>query len=292
MRRDDELRAFLHLSETLRFSTTARELHLGPSALTRMVQRLEEEAGARLLERDRRRVALTPAGERFRAYAAEAVNSWDALQRDLRADEAPVSGVLRMYCSVTASQSIVPDLLARFRTAHPAVRIQLDTGYASNALELVRDGIVDVAIAALPERIPASVAAVEITTTPVVLVAPRARSQMTVLLERRPVPWAEVPMVLPSHGLARRHADRWFRSQGLRAEVAAEVEGHEAILSLVALGVGVGVLPLLVVEKSALAGDVTVLDVRPRLPAFRIGACVRARDLDDPVVAALWASLD
>ena len=62
-------------------------------------------------------------------------------------------------------------------------------------------------------------------------------------------------MVLPEFGLARDAVDRWFRDKKLRPRVYSEVAGNEAILALVSLGCGVGVLPRLVVERSPLRED-------------------------------------
>jgi LysR family positive regulator for ilvC len=208
---------------------------------------------------------------------------WDDVQREVRETSAPLHGSLRVYCTVTASQSIVPGILARFRGDHPEVRIELDTGYASDALELVEDGRVAVSIAALPDRLPKGVVAREIASTSLVFVASRTQPP--------DIEWAEVPVVLPAHGLARQRADRWFKSRGITPNVYSEVEGHEAVLSLVALGCGVGVVPLLVLEKSALRRDVRSLDVDPPLPPFRIGVCVLKRALNEPLVRAFWSTL-
>src|SRR3954468_12884700 len=64
-----ELSLFLHLADGLHFARSAKVLHMSPSALTRAIQRLEEELGQPLFQRNRRRVALTRAGEIFRDHA-------------------------------------------------------------------------------------------------------------------------------------------------------------------------------------------------------------------------------
>ena len=277
------LELFLHLAGTLHYGRTSHECHVSPSTLSRAITRLESEVGAPLFERDSRRVALTEAGERFQLYARDAVGRWDDVCRDVRETSAPLHGVLRIYCTVTASQSIVPGILARFRADHPEVRIELDTGYASDALDLVEDGRVAVSIAALPDRLPKGVVAREIASTSLVFVAPRTQTTE--------IDWETAPIVLPAHGLARQRADKWFRSRGITPNVYSEVEGHEAVLSLVALGCGIGVVPLLVLEKSALRREVRSLDVDPPLPPFRIGVCVLKRALNEPLVRAFWSTL-
>jgi LysR family positive regulator for ilvC len=255
-------------------------VHLSPSALSRTQQRLEREAGVRLLDRDPAR--LTEAGSLFLDHANQVLRGWDAVQHRLQAG--PLAGSLRLYCTVTAAQSFVPELLARFRSEYPEVHLHLATGYAADALDRLRAGEVDVTVAPLPERLPAGVVAQFVTQTALRFVrsadGPGGRPD-----------WATAPMVLPSTGLVRQHVDRWFRERRIPPVVQSEVEGHEAVLTLVALGVGVGVVPRLVLEKSALRDRIAEIDVRPALLPLRIGVCVRPRALDDPVVAAFWAQV-
>ena len=127
-----------------------------------------------------------------------------------------------------------------------------------------------------------------LTTTPVVFVGPNVEGPVRDAVRRRPIDWPAVPLVLPAYGLAREFADEWLRRRGIRPTVYAEIQGHEAILALVALGCGVGVVPKLVLENSALQDRITEIPVRPALPKFRIGLCVRTRSLSNPLVAAVW----
>ena len=95
-------------------------------------------------------------------------------------------------------------------------------------------------------------------------------------------------MVLSESGLARSRVDQWFADQGLKPSIYAQVSGHEAIVSMVALGVGVGVVPELVMKNSPLMGRVRVLAVQPELEPFAIGLCAQTQRMNDPVVQALW----
>ncbi|MEM7291157.1 MAG: LysR family transcriptional regulator, partial [Pseudomonadota bacterium] len=73
---------FLKLSETLHFGQTADACNLSPSALSRLIQRLEQLVGQKLLQRDNRQVHLTPAGRHFQTYARKAVDDWQRLKGD------------------------------------------------------------------------------------------------------------------------------------------------------------------------------------------------------------------
>src|SRR5689334_21626862 len=79
----DSLRLFLHLSRSLHFGRTSKECHVSPSALSRTIQRLEEEAGAALLLRDRRSVALTEEGRLLQNFAHDTVTRFNSLHERL-----------------------------------------------------------------------------------------------------------------------------------------------------------------------------------------------------------------
>jgi LysR family transcriptional regulator, positive regulator for ilvC len=284
----EPLRQFVELTRTLHFGRAARACHLSPSALSRSVQRLETQLGEQLFEREHHKVTLTPAGERFRRHALAVLDEWHRYEQERAERRGDLNGTLHVYCTVTAAQSIVPDLLGRLRRAHPGIRIELQTGYASDAIDQLRGGEIDASIAALPERLPAGVASRQLTTTRVVFVAPDTDGPVRDLITRRRIDWAAVPLVLPAHGLARDYADDWLERKAISPNIYADIEGHEAILALVALGCGVGVVPKLVLEKSALRARLSELTVNPALPAFRIGLCVRERSRSNPLVDALW----
>ena len=133
--------------------------------------------------------------------------------------------------------------------------------------------------------------------TPLVFAAPRAACTVERLCHRRPLPWSELPVVLPASGLARESADAWFRRRRIAPPIYGELAGSEAILALVSLGCGVGIVPRLVLDESPLRSKVQVLDAHdagdggPPLGEFRVGICTQRRKLASPLVRALWDSL-
>lgn len=285
----EPLRVFVHLAETLNFGRTSVERHLSPATLTRMVQRLEAEVGHRLLDRGPRGVALTDEGRRFTDYARQAIALYADYSERGR-DAAGLSGTLRVFSSVTAGQAILPDLLTPFRRAHPQVRFELQTGDAAGAIARLDEGAVDVTVAALPVRVPEHLASTPVTETPLVCVISRTARKLRTAA--RADDWAAVPFVLPRGGLARDVARRWFRRHRLDPTIAAEVDGHEALLTLVALGLGAGVVPRLVLDTSAVKDRLSVVPTDPPIGTFVIGLCARRTDLRRPILSALWASVD
>jgi LysR family positive regulator for ilvC len=291
----DALRLFVHLARTLHFLRTSRECHVSPSALSRTIQRLERDTGWPLFERDRRTVRLTPAGARFAAHARDTLERWDALRRDLRGRADTLEGTIAIFASVTACQSFLPEVLSGFRQRHPEIHIQLETGYAADALAMLAEGRVDVTVAALPSRVPRALVARVLLHTPLVFAAPTAPCEVERLCRARPLPWSELPVVLPAAGLARENADRWFKRRRITPRVYGEVPGSEAMLALVSLGCAVGIVPRLVLDKSPLGANVRVLPVSREagdLGEFRVGVCTQRRKLASPLVRAFWESMD
>ncbi len=285
------LKIFLALAGSLHFGRAAAQSNLSASALSRSIQRLEQELGCRLFERNNREVRLTQQGRVLQVQAEDLIERLRTLQRKLDGQSAQLCGTLSLYCSVTASYSLLAGLLPEFREHYPGVEIRVHTGNEASALGRVMQGLEDVAIAARPEKLPARLVFLELLTTPLVFIAQASMATGEDLLPEtmsEPPMWAGLPLILQESGLAREHVDRWFDAQGIEPHVYAEVSGNEAIVGMVALGCGLGVVPLLVLKSSPFRDSVRVLDVMPQLPGFRIGLCCLKQAIGNPLVAALW----
>lgn len=282
----EELKLFRHLAESLHFGRTSRACHVTPSALTRTIQRIEAEVGERLFDRDNRSVRLTSAGEALKQYAEESIERWKALKNSLT-DATALHGDISLYCSVTAAYSILPGILGRFRTACPEVHIKLQTGDAAQGLTRLRNNEVEVIIDALPEKPPVGLEFMQITETPLVFIAPLDFPE-TVVYEGKEIDWRKTPVIMAEQGLSRERLDRWFATKKILPSIYAQVAGNEAIIAMVSLGCGVGVVPLLVLEKSPLQKQIAVLAISPELAPFSLGVCTVKKNLRNPKIQAFW----
>ncbi len=285
------LAVFLSVAETLNFSRSAGQLAMSVSAVSRSVQRLEEALGQPLLERDKRTVRLTRAGSEFKAYAQRAVDDWRQVQRKL-GREGELSGEVSLYCSVTASYSVLAPILERFRAIYPAVDIMLHTGDQADGIERARSGQDDVAVSGRPEQLSTQLEFLPLLESPMQFYVPAGdclvRRQVQEAWGGEGVNWSALPLIVPERGVTKVMLDDWFRSRGASPRIYAQVAGHEAIVAMVGLGLGVGVAPELVVRSSGLESRVENLPVKPPLPALQVGLCSLRRRLQSPLVRSFW----
>ncbi|PHR29823.1 MAG: HTH-type transcriptional activator IlvY [Desulfotalea sp.] len=285
-----ELELFRHLSSSLHFGKSALECNITPSGMTRTIQRLENEIGVPLFFRNNRTVTLTPAGILFKDYCDDTISRYQLFQNDLKSD-AVLRGELTLYCSITAILSILPKIFQKYRTTHPYVSLHVQTGDAANALNMLRTREVDIAIAALPDQHFPEIEFLELTETPLLFISPKFFPE-TVCYTKDGIDWKKTPFIFPSKGLSRTRVETWFAEKGIRPYIYSQIAGNEAIISMVAMGAGVGIVPQLVLEKSGLKNEIEVLETSPRLKPFVVGACALAQSRENNLVRSFWSIVE
>ena len=285
------LSVFLSVAETLNFSRSAENLHMSVSAVSRAIARLEAEVGQPLFERDRRRVFLTQAGREFRAFAQRSLADWQQLQRKLDS-EGELAGEVSLYCSVTASHTLLAPILAAFRASHPAVDIMMHTGDQADGVGRVMEGQDDLAVTIRPVQLPARLDFLPLVESPLQFCMPASDCQVRqrVLHEQVDggIDWDTLPLIVPERGTTKELLDDWLREQEIRPRIYAQVAGHEAIVAMVSLGLGVGIAPQLVIESSGLGSGVEPIELQHPLPPLSIGLAALGQRLASPLVRSLW----
>ena len=99
---------------------------------------------------------------------------------------------------------------------------------------------------------------------------------------------AQVPLVVPQSGVARNRLDTWLQLNRIIPNISTEVSGNEALIAMVRLGAGVGVVPQLALERSPFRDDVDMVADAPGLDPYVVGLCSSKRNLKRPAVKAMW----
>jgi LysR family transcriptional regulator, low CO2-responsive transcriptional regulator len=142
-----QLRAFVELAKVASFTKAARVLHLSQSAISHSIKSLETELGCELLERRGKLIALTQSGQWLLQRANTIMSEMKAAREDLARLKAWGQGNIRMGASSTACQYVLPRAIVALRDKYPKWTVQVSTCDTEAALEAVRDGTVDLALA-------------------------------------------------------------------------------------------------------------------------------------------------
>lgn len=120
-----EIAAFVRVHETGSFAAAAQDGGHTASGLSRMVSRLEDALGVRLMHRSTRRLALTPEGERFLDHAHSVLATLETAQAELSKAKGETSGTLRVNCGSAFAHHRLAPMLPTFLAGHPKVRVEI-----------------------------------------------------------------------------------------------------------------------------------------------------------------------
>lgn len=265
-----ELNAFIVLSQELHFGRASEILNLSPSALSRIISRLEDELKVTLFDRSNRSVYLTDDGKVFLKYAKEFVQKKKEMQDYFAQNDDEVSGKLHVYASVTACYTVLPEFIKKLNEQYPQIQLSIETGDPAGAVAAIRDNSAGLAVAAIPDKGLTGMQTYSILKTPLVYAA--GKNSPFTNLEGSPQDiLSSVPLVLPKTGLARTRFDKWIKSRNVKPIVAAETEGNEAILAIAQSGLGIGLVPQLVLENGPYKGEFIVHSLRNILGFYDVG---------------------
>ncbi len=146
----DQVRSFVAVAEELHFGRAADRLQMTQPSLSRQIQKLEKSIGAKLLERDNRRVALTGAGAAFLDEAYRLLNLVDAAGDLARRVDAGAAGVVRLGFTAVSAISILGGLLRRLTVELPDVEVLLSERVTNAQVDGIRRGELDIGLARPP----------------------------------------------------------------------------------------------------------------------------------------------
>ena len=233
------LQSFVYVAELGSIAEAARRLDLTPAAVGQRIKLLEQELGARLIQRSGRTVSATPAGARILERGRKVLRDI----RDLRADigeEGDLSGELRVGATPTLMTAVIPRLVSTLLGAHPLVDIYLEPGNSVALYGKVLDGDLDAALIIQPLfELPKSCGWHTLREEPLVLLTPQGMPVADVrgTLETQPF------LRYDRHTVGGQLADDYLRRHGIKPRQRCELDGLDAIAALVSRGLGVSLVP-------------------------------------------------
>ena len=231
------LHYFVRIAELGSITRAAAHLHVAQPALTRHVQRLEDELNVALFTRANRGVRLTEAGQKLLDGATRILRDIERTGDEIRAQDAHPSGKIVLGITPTLCPVLVPDLFARMRRDYPMIDLKVMHAGMVRLEEFVIDGRVDIALLSELSR-SRLVQSTRLAEEEMVLVTrPGIRSGVVDGDELR-----ATPLIL-GDGL-RAAMDALLAGHEVELNVQTELNDHETIRLMVAQGAGAAVLPL------------------------------------------------
>lgn len=239
-----QLRAFVVLAECLHFTRAAARLNVVQSALSVQIKKLEEDLEVILLNRDRRKVSLTPAGLVFQAEARAALSQLEQVTLNVRRAAVGEVGTIRIGFVTSAATTILPSVIRQYRRLHPNVRLDIQNHTTSAQLDKLKSGKLDVGFLRLPVRT-GEVTVDRILSEPFVAFLPDDHP----LAGSKVIPVSALrdePFVMYARREASGFYDRIMRilnGSGFSPNIVQEASEMQLILNLVSVGLGVTILP-------------------------------------------------
>ena len=256
-----DLEAFVSVVDRGSIVAAAAHLHLTQSSVTRRIQNLEDVLGLPLLDRQTRPLQPTRAGHETYEFAKPVLSSVNDLKTGIMSGGEP-SGEFRFGMSRSLGDLAIGSPIRCLRADLPKVRIQAFVQWSAVLLERLATRALDCAVVLLPEGStpPASLISECIGAAPFTIVAAKSTrlSQPATLEELASNAW-----ILNPHGCSIRQClEAAFLQRGLPFVSAVEAEGYELQLSLIADGVGLGLVMPQVVQSSALRKRIKPVTVK------------------------------
>jgi DNA-binding transcriptional LysR family regulator len=280
------LRYFVAVADTLHFGRAAAELRVSQPPLSRAIQALEEEIGAPLFVRTKRRVALTAAGAALLPEAQRLLRQAGQLKEGAQRAARGETGTLALGCISAAAYNVLPELLPEFHRRYPGVRLALQEGTTDLQLAALRQGEVDLALV-LPPVDDEALGYAPVFRDTLVAALPAARREKRGRIPLKSL--AQEPFILFPRKVGPGLYDLivgFCQRAGFSPKIEQEAIQMQTIVSLVAAGMGVALVPASLQQLRRTG--VVYKPLAEKSPIVEIGLAWR-RDRDLPAAAAFIA---
>lgn len=263
------LRVMRAIAQAGSFTAAARSLGYTQPAISQMVRRLEQRTGTILVERAGRTVRLTEAGEVLARHAGQVLSALDNAEAEVAAIAGLRSGRVRLMAFPSSSATLVPTALARVKKEYPGVTVHFSEEEPPESLAALRQGECDLAVAFTYEGTDAGrgeddlqgLEVIDLLDDPVTVALPAEHP----LADRDVIRMEDLAQETWIAGCprCRGHLLSLGDRAGFAPDVAFETEDFVAVLGLVAAGLGVALVPRLILASVSHPG-VRNLPLEPR----------------------------
>ena len=282
----DRLRALREVARSGGFSAAASALGLTQPAVSNQIRQLEQEVGARLLERIGKTARPTPEGEILIAAAQHAMAGLETALDEIALMRAEIAGTLVLATGPTATKHLLPPVMADLRDRHPGIALRVLTGNTSDLIGGLRDGSTDLGLLTAPIDDPL-LGSRFFFRDRLVCIAPAGEAPSIRTVRPRDLENRQL-VLYEQGGSIRRAMDAWLAAADRGRVRITDIGSADAQAAFVRAGFGWAILSEIVALDEMAAGRVDLLGLDPPLSrdlvlVWRIDRAAR------PVIAAALA---
>ena len=255
----DQLETFLEVARHLSFSRAAEKRFRTQPAISAQIRALEEEVGARLLDRSGGKVSVTAAGKVFQRYAEESLAARKAVIGAVAEMERVPRGEIIVAANEGTCLHVLPEVFADFKKQYPGVAVNIDRLESTAILESIIENSVDFGVVALPV-VDNRLTVVQIHRDELVAIA-AAGHPLSKLKSASLETVAKYPLLMPEHGRTRDALEQLYHERKLKLNISMELDSSELLKRFVAAGVGVGFIARSNVEQDIKAGTLAAIPI-------------------------------
>jgi DNA-binding transcriptional LysR family regulator len=257
----DQLKLFVDLVRVQSFTKVAELNYVTQPAVSLSIQKLEEELGAKLLERTTRKVLVTEEGRIFHEYARDILEKIREVRALLLERQDKMLGTLSLATVHSVGLHELPVYLKEYIRRYPEVAIKIDYRLADAVCHAVLDGEADLGIVAYPQEIRSNLQLIPFFEDELVLIASRDHAWAG----RSSVPLAALDgqafIAFEAELPTRRAIDQVLREHDVRVEVRMQCDNIEILKKMVEVGLGVSLVPAFSVRDDLQRGTLACIEI-------------------------------
>lgn len=270
-----DLRLFLHVAEAASITHGATRSNMTLASASERIRAMEEALGARLLERRRRGVKLTPVGSALVHHARIVTQQLEQMRGELSDYAKGLRGHVRLLSNTVAIAELVPTALASFLSAHPNIDVELEDRPSREIVRTIAEGRADIGIVTDAVDPAEQLETFPIGAIRLVVIAPRGHP----LGRRRKTAFREILdheiVGLPVGSALQDYLDHHAARAGRRLKVRIRLNGFDAICRMVESGIGLAVLPETAARRSRHSMAIQIISLTDEWALRSHAICVR-----------------
>jgi len=255
----DQLETFLAVVRLSSFSRAAKKRFRTQPAISSQIRSLEEEIGAKLLDRSGGKVSITASGKILQKYAEETLEARKAVLTAIAETERVPRGEIIVGANEGTCLHILPEVFAQFKRQYPDVAVNIKRADYGKILESVIDNSVDFGVVSLPVT-DNRLTVVLIHRDELVIITP-PQHPLAKLKSAAVAEVAKFPLVVPKAGHTRDALEELFNERKLKPQLAMELDSSELLKRFVAADVGVGFIARSNVEEDVRAKVLSAIPI-------------------------------